>query len=400
MTTSAVNAEKPPRIWTTTLLFSITGLLAVTAVPWYGFTHGYDGAAWAWFAFFLAANGLSITGGYHRLWSHRAYEAHWTVRLFFMIFGTMAIQNSILVWGSGHRVHHRHVDDNEQDPYSANRGFWFSHIGWMLREYPSGRQDFSNAKDLQEDPIVMFQHNHYVPLVLLTNFGLPILVGWLCGDVWAGMLLSGVLRLVVSHHVTFFINSLCHIWGTRPYTEENTARDNPVLAVLTWGEGYHNYHHIFQYDYRNGVKWWQWDPTKWLILALSWVGLTRNLKRIPDFTIRRAQVSMQFKRTQEQLESPALARSANIDLLKQRFASEYEAFVSNMNEWGKLKEEWYASKKQQLADKKQAIADKKRELSEKWEEADFRTRFKEVEYRLKMQSKRLRMLMQQAAMTA
>lgn len=384
MTDKAVPADKkPPLIWVTTLMFTITGLVAVTVVPWYGITHGFSLGAWAWFAFFLAANGLSITAGYHRLWAHRAFEASWPVRFFFMIFGAMAIQNSILIWASGHRTHHRYVDDNDHDPYSARRGFWFSHIGWMLREYPSGQQNFSNAKDLLEDPMVMFQHRYYLPLILITNFGFSAFAGWLCGDVWAGVLLSGFLRLVISHHVTFFINSLAHTWGRQPYTDENTAKDNPVLAVLTWGEGYHNYHHIFQYDYRNGVKWWQWDPTKWLILSLSWVGLTRNLKRVPNFAIRKAQVTMQFKRTQAQLNNPKFSCKINVEQLKQRVAVEYETFMASLNDWGKLKEEWYANTK--------------REIVQKWEEASFHTRFKEIEYRLKMQSKRLRLLAAQVA---
>ena len=109
------------------------------------------------------------------------------------------------------------------------------------------------------------------------------------------------LRLVVSHHCTFFINSLAHFWGSRPYTTENTARDNGVLAFFTWGEGYHNYHHLFQWDYRNGVRWWQWDPTKWLISVCTWLGLARALKRVPEFQIRKALVERQLQLAQETL---------------------------------------------------------------------------------------------------
>ena len=121
----------------------------------------------------LWACGIAITAGYHRLWAHRAYEAHWSLRLVFMLFGAMSIQNSILIWASGHRTHHRYVDDVDLDPYSAKRGFWFSHIGWMLRNYPSGVPNFSNANDLLNDKMVMFQHNHYVPLVLVMNIAVP-----------------------------------------------------------------------------------------------------------------------------------------------------------------------------------------------------------------------------------
>ena len=114
------------------------------------------------------------------------------------------------------------------------------------------------------------------------NLGVPLLLGLWHGDIWGCLLLPGLLRLVVSHHVTFFINSLAHYWGSRPYTTENTARDNGILALLTYGEGYHNFHHIFQWDYRNGVRWFQYDPTKWWIAFCSFVGLAKALRRVPE----------------------------------------------------------------------------------------------------------------------
>lgn len=374
--------ERAPINWVAAIVLTATPIAALIAIPWYAFNFDFSTAAWVSFITLLWFNGLSITGGYHRLWAHRAYEAHWSLKIFYMLFGAMAIQNSILIWASSHRTHHRHVDDVDGDPYSINRGFWFAHIGWMLRKYESGEPDFSNANDLLNDKIVMFQHNYYVPIVLTMNIALPLALGWALGDLWGVFLLGGLLRLVVSHHVTFFINSLAHMWGTRPYTDENTARDNPVLALVTYGEGYHNYHHIFQYDYRNGVKWWQFDPTKWLILSLSWVGITKNLKRCSEFAIQKAQLTMQFKRAEQQIEKKQ-ARKADVEALKARMASEYEVFTAALHEWAKLKEEWYA--------------EKKAELQQKWEDAKFHDRFKEIEYRLKMQRKRIRMLASQAA---
>jgi stearoyl-CoA desaturase (delta-9 desaturase) len=373
--------ERPAINWVPAIILVATPIAALTVIPWYAMSHNFSMAAWISFVILLALNGLSITGGYHRLWAHRTYEAHWSLRLVFMLFGAMSVQNSILIWASGHRTHHRYVDDVEMDPYSARRGFWFSHMGWMLRNYPSSVPNFNNANDLLNDKMVMFQHNYYVPLVALMNIGLPLALGWMLGDLWGVFLLGGLLRLVVSHHVTFFINSLAHMWGTRPYTDENTARDNPLLALVTYGEGYHNYHHIFQYDYRNGVKWWQFDPTKWLILSLSWVGITKNLKRCSDFAIQKAQLTMQFKRAQAQLDQRP--QDSRVEALKAKMAREYETFSASMQEWGKLKEEWYEGKKAAL--------------QQKWEDASFRTRFKEIEYRLKMQRKRMSLLMAQAA---
>lgn len=374
--------EHAPRIWVTTILFSTTFLLAVTAVPLYGILVGYSLTQWVLFILFLAFCGFSITAGYHRLWSHRTYDAHPLVRAFFAFWGACALQNSILIWGSGHRRHHRHVDDNDKDPYSINRGFWYAHIGWMLRNYPSGNVDLSNVQDLQRDSIVMFQHKYYVPLVLITNIGLPALLGYLLGDVIGTLLLVGVLRLVVSHHVTFFINSLCHMWGKQPYTNTNTARDNFLLALVTYGEGYHNFHHYFQTDYRNGVRWWQFDPTKWLINVLAWMGLASNLRRVPDFKIQEALVHMQFEKAKAQLTRLHLP---NIDAWKETLEAEYQQFLNTLAEWKQLRAEWYEQKRQ-------AFEEKKLELQEKWQHAAVRTRFKEMEYMLKMQRKRLQML--------
>ncbi|MDV6317257.1 fatty acid desaturase [Idiomarina sp. HP20-50] len=298
------NSEKPPIIWLNTLVFSITFIIAIVGVPLYAYSVGIGAGFW-WVMFGTACfAGLSITAGYHRLWAHRTYDANPVIRFIFAIGGAVALQNSALHWSSDHRVHHTHVDDNDKDPYSAKRGFWYSHIGWMIREYQASRYtDYDNVKDLQKDPIVMWQHKYYLPLTLFVNFGWPILAGFMLGDVWAGLLVIGVLRLVLNHHTTFFINSLAHIWGKQPYTDKNTARDNGVLAFLTFGEGYHNYHHIFAADYRNGIRWWQFDPTKWLIVASKWLGLAKNLKRSSPYQVERAKLQMQLKRAQQKAQA-------------------------------------------------------------------------------------------------
>lgn len=372
--------RKPPLILTNALIFSLTLAVAVVCVPWWGLTHGFKAATWALFGFFLVANGMSITGGYHRLWAHRAYDAHIVLRILFLIFGTMALQNSVLLWCSSHRRHHLNVDDDELDPYCVGRGFWFSHIGWMLRDYPSGVPDFANVPDLRRDPLLAFQHRHYALLTTVTNFGFPLAGGWLIGDVWGTFFLAGVLRLVLSHHFTFFINSLAHMWGSRPYTDENSARDNPILALVTHGEGYHNFHHIFAHDYRNGARWWQWDPTKWLIASLQWVGLTRRLKRTPAFQIHRALLAMQFRRAQAKLAThPDEARApSHIVQLRHRIAQEYETFAAAVSDWTRLKEQW--------------LEEKKRAVIEHWEHARFQQRLREIERGLKIQRRRLRSL--------
>jgi stearoyl-CoA desaturase (Delta-9 desaturase) len=379
MALPAVRAGVAPINWAASLMFVLTSVVAVTVVPWYGITHGYHAAAWMLFALFLGANGMAITCGYHRLFAHCTYEAHPILKVAYLFFGAMALQNSALNWAAAHRVHHRFIDDPERDPYCARRGFWFSHIGWMLRSYPSGEPDFSTVRDLQRDPLVMWQHNHYLLIALSTNFGLPLLVGFLVGDVWGVFLLAGVLRLVASHHFTFFINSLAHMWGSQPYTDENTARDNPVVALLTYGEGYHNFHHMFAHDYRNGLRWWQWDPSKWFISGMRVFGLTRNLKRVPWFRIQRALLDNQFQRAERRLAS--LPGRAPIEHLRARIAEEYDAFSKAVAEWAHLREQW--------------LEDTKRAMVERWEQSNLQLRLRELEYGLRLQYRRMRVLQAQ-----
>ena len=197
------------------------------------------------------------------------------------------------------------------------------------------------------------------------------------GDVIGYLLLVGVLRLVVNHHVTFCINSLAHFWGSQPYTRNNSARDNHLIAFFTYGEGYHNYHHEFQSDYRNGVRWWHWDPTKWLIKCCSWLGLARNLKRIPDFKIQRALLTAQFERARERLE-----RAGNAEYWRQRLEVEYQEFLASLNEWKALQQ-------RRIELQKTAVGEM---LQDRWDSVTERTRLKELEFALKMQRKRLRYL--------
>jgi len=372
--TDNVKTERAPINWPVTLVLGMTFLAAVTIVPWYGFAYGFSAWAWVFFAVFLVVNGIGIGSGYHRLWSHRAYEANGFLRVFLAIAGGMALQNSILVWCARHRVHHRDVDDNDKDPYSIGRGFWFAHVGWMIKDYESGKLDWSVVPDLQRDRIVTWQHKFYLPLVLATNVGMPLLLGWLAGDVFGVFLLAGVLRLVLSHHVTFFINSLAHMWGSRPYTDENSARDNWFLAIVTYGEGYHNFHHLFQSDYRNGVRWWQYDINKWFIATCAWLGLAKNLKRTPDFKIQRARLAMVFKHAQEKIERASSGNPRWRELLEK----EYTQFKETVGQWQQLQMQRVQMGRQKLVDVLEQNA--------------LTVRYRELERELKLQRKRVAML--------
>lgn len=344
--------ENAPINWVPAIVLLSTPLLAIVLVPWYLWTHGVNPAVWTAFAFFMAWTGLSITAGYHRLWAHKSYEAHPIIKYFLLLGATLAVQSSAFDWCSGHRTHHRHVDDEYDDPYSAKRGFWFSHMDWMLHKYPSGQYDYKNIPDLKKDKVLQLQHKYYGIWVIVTNVVVVGLAGLLTGDMLGTFLIAGLLRMVLTHHFTFFINSLCHMFGTRPYTDENTARDNPILAIFTWGEGYHNYHHYFQYDYRNGVKWWQYDPTKWFIGLLHKVGLAKELKRVDDVTIKHAEVTMQFKRAQERItKGEEMTLDERFMAFKDRISAEYEAFTQTVEEWHALKAKSVELKRTEFANR-------------------------------------------------
>lgn len=352
---------KAPINWIPATILVATPIAAAIITPWYLFTHDVSAPVWGVFGAFMVWTGISITAGYHRLLSHRAYKAHPVVKNFLLLGSTLAVQGSAFDWVSGHRTHHRHVDHRLEDPYSAKRGFWFSHMGWMLRNYPSGKFDYKNIPDLTKDRTLRIQHKYYGLWVVALNVGMVAAIGWLLGDVWGTLVIVGLLRLVLTHHFTFFINSLCHMFGTRPYTDTNSARDNFFLALVTWGEGYHNYHHFFQYDYRNGVKWWQYDPTKWLIAGLSKLGLASELRTVDDTTIKHAEVQMQFKKAQQQIDT---ATGSGLDLphamkaFQDRIKFEYDAFTQTVEEWQALKAKTIELKKTEFADRLHEVDDK------------------------------------------
>ena len=277
--------------WITSAFLIGTALIALIGVPIYIFHYGIDWFLISMFFFYAISSTMSITLGYHRLFSHLSFKAKWPVKLYTLIFGACAFENSCLDWCSDHRRHHKHVD-HDDDPYDISKGFMWAHIGWlMFKLKPEPPMD--NVGDLRKDKLVMWQHKYVHWIGLVVGLILPAVIGYFWnGGVGAlgGFLLAGILRVVCVQHCTFFINSLCHTIGKRPYNTENSARDSAIMAVFTCGEGYHNYHHAFQHDYRNGVKPWQFDPTKWMIWTLSKFGLTSNLRRVSDEKILLAEM--------------------------------------------------------------------------------------------------------------
>jgi stearoyl-CoA desaturase (delta-9 desaturase) len=280
--------------WLNTGFLISAPLLVAVALPSYIYQFRLDWRLIALFFFYYMATGVSITAGYHRLFSHRSYEVSRWVKLLYLIFGAAALEGSVLKWCTDHRRHHKFVD-TEEDPYSIKKGFSYAHIGWVfLKEDP--KYSGLRSPDLEADPLVAWQNRNYFAIAIITGFLLPALIGLTFGSPWGGVLFGGFLRVVVTHHCTFFINSLCHMWGSQPYGDKTTAKDNFVLAFLTYGEGYHNFHHRFEGDFRNGLKWYQWDPTKWLIQLLSLTGSARNLRKISESEILKARLGADEKK--------------------------------------------------------------------------------------------------------
>lgn len=236
--------------------------------------------------------GIGITMGYHRLFSHRTYEAANWVQALLLIAGSGALQNSALKWSADHRKHHSFTD-TEKDPYNAKLGFLWSHVLWIFFSDPAEKalrfsgasnearllQQFPQCRDLVKNPLVRLQHRISIPFGILFGFGIPLAFGIHYNMVLEYVLVAGFLRTTLVHNSTFFINSLAHIWGTQPHSDKDTARDSVAMAFLALGEGYHNYHHSFPNDYRNGTQALHFDSTKWLIYGFSKVGATWNLKR-------------------------------------------------------------------------------------------------------------------------
>ena len=322
--------------WTGALFLLLTPPLALIFTAYHLMTEGFLWPIWILAAVFYTLTACSITGGYHRYFAHRTYEARAWVKWIYALFGAAAFQNSILIWARDHRVHHRFVD-TDKDPYSINKGFFYAHFGWMLVHEESQVALEPYGRDLERDPIVKFQHDHYVSLAIFMGFALPTVFGWLLGSALGGFAVAALLRIVTLHHMTFFINSWAHYFGKQTYTDTNTAKDSLVMAFATFGEGYHNFHHIFANDYRNGVRWYHWDPTKWIIQAFHLMGGASNLQRTPWSEIIKMQMLMEEKRLKMKLNHNwSIQLQQQLDGLKIRVEQAYQRIEKLREEYKQI----------------------------------------------------------------
>lgn len=262
-------------------------VLLLASLPFYFY---YCSPSWGMYLIsivLLYATGLSITGGYHRLYSHRSFRTNKVVEFIVLFFASMAGQGSALRWSFDHRLHHAHVD-TEDDPYSIKKGFWYAHFFWML--YEQKPIDQKIVPDLFQNKYVLFQHRYYPILMFGINLLTFLAIGYFLNDFWGAFFLAWWTRFFLLHHFTWFINSLAHTWGDKPFCQEQSAVNNYILAFLTFGEGYHNYHHTFANDYRNGIRWFHFDPTKWVIWTLAYFGLAHQLRTVDAYTIQKRMI--------------------------------------------------------------------------------------------------------------
>jgi stearoyl-CoA desaturase (delta-9 desaturase) len=262
----------------------IHGLLAAFSVLWildyFAFSWGSVALAIGWFV----VSSTAITAGYHRLFSHAAYRAKWPLELFYLITGASAFQGPALQWSAQHRDHHTYVDQ-PKDPYNITMGFWFAHMGWVVRQT---NPNYDRVKDLSKSSLVQWQVKNYYPIAFLASFIVPTLIGAMWGEALGAFFMVGLVRLVIQWHMTFCVNSVAHYWGSQKYSTNHTARGSWWLSFITWGEMDHNFHHTFPSDFRTGTRWYDFDPGKWVVWTSEKVGLAFDLKKMDDEKIVRA----------------------------------------------------------------------------------------------------------------
>ena len=354
--------------WGNILFLGGYHLLLLILRPIYLIFYGFSLKLFLTALILVHVAGIGITGGYHRLFSHQAYQAHPIAQWLFLFWGTVATQGSALNWAYEHRKHHAFIDGDE-DPYSIQKGFWHAHLLWMFKKRPE--IDPKVVPDLMKNRAIVFQHKHYVPLMLLSNALVILFFGALFHNYFGAFVFVGLFRMFVLHHFTWFINSLAHTWGTQNYSREHSAVDNYILCILTFGEGYHNYHHTFANDYRNGICWYHYDPTKWVIWTLSKLGLAKNLRRAGTQIIWRKLIEEHRRELKERLTASYLHHKETIGAALEEHAARLQEKVLSLQQG--INQYQLAKKEQGKAIAKQIqgeIKTLKQDLRKEWHEWD------------------------------
>jgi len=232
--------------------------------------------SWIFLTLTMSFSGLGITAGAHRLWAHRTYKASFPLRVFLLVANSMAGQNSAYVWSRDHRLHHK-ASETHADPHNSKRGFFFAHVGWlMVRKHPAVKKAGTtiDMSDLESDPLVMFQHKNYMSCFWTIGFILPTLIpNLLWGESLTTAYFMAVVRYVLILHFTWLVNSAAHMFGMKPYDKNIGPAENMMVSVLAMGEGFHNYHHTFPYDYSTSEWGFQYNLTTMFLDTMCVLGL-------------------------------------------------------------------------------------------------------------------------------
>lgn len=244
---------------------------------WQRAVHGLDIAL---LLSLYALTAMGVTIGFHRMLTHRSFNPHPVVKFIFLVLGSMAVEGPALQWASTHTKHHA-LADREGDPHSPLEGFFHAHIGWMFQDAEADPNVY--GRHLLKDPIVMFVSRTFFVWATLSLL-IPFLIGG-----WTGLLWGGLVRLCLTHHVTWSVNSICHTFGKREFETTDQSRNEWVIGLLAFGEGWHNNHHAFPRSAFHGLHWWQFDLSGYVIWTLERVGLIKDVYRVtPAMLERRA----------------------------------------------------------------------------------------------------------------
>jgi stearoyl-CoA desaturase (delta-9 desaturase) len=257
--------------WVIIVYMAVIHLVALLAVFPSNFSWGAVGVA---FVLYWITGGLGITLGFHRLVTHRSFEVPKLLEYFFVLCGTLACEGGPIEWVGQHRIHHKY-SDTESDPHDSNKGFWWSHMGWMLHKVPAKADIPRYTKDIADDPVYRFLQKFFIPIQVV----LGLFLYWLGG--WPFVIWGIFVRLVVVFHFTWFVNSATHKFGYQSHESHDHSTNCWWVALLTFGEGWHNNHHAYQYSARHGLEWWEIDITWMTIRLLQLLGLANNIKLVP-----------------------------------------------------------------------------------------------------------------------
>ena len=271
------------------VLFAIVlPLLGVVVAPLMVWGWGFRWTDLALLLSLYVLTALGITVGYHRLFVHRSFETNIVVKFVLALLGSMAVQGPLLSWAAMHRRHHQHADTAD-DPHSPHghdggvlgvlKGMWHAHVGWLFDAEPPGMQRY--VPDLLRSRALRVASALF-PVWILLGLAIPAVIGGVVtrswAGAWTGLIWGGLVRIFLVHHVTWSVNSACHLWGMRPFQSNDESRNNVVFGVLAMGEGWHNTHHAFPTSARHGLRWWQIDVSYWVIWTLAKLGLAWDVK--------------------------------------------------------------------------------------------------------------------------